>query len=57
MVEPVFLLRRELPPENGTRYDTLEVCLAAEKVSGSETVLGSAGLRQEPFSFERTGRC
>lgn len=45
MVEPVFLLRRELPPENGTRYDTLEVCLAAEKVSGSETVLGAQEIR------------
>ena len=33
-VEPVFLLRRDLPANDSLKYDTLEICLAAEKVSG-----------------------
>ena len=44
-VEPVFLLRRELPPDSGSRFDTLEICLAAERVSGSETILGAQEIR------------
>ena len=38
-VEPVFLLQWELPLDSGSRFDTLEIFLAAERVSGSETIL------------------
>ena len=53
-VEPVFLLRRSLPgwrpfgQDNATptdRYDSLEICLAAEKTSGVETILGAQDIR------------
>ena len=44
-VEPVFLLRRHLPFGEGPRYDTLELCLAAERESGLETVLGAQEIR------------
>lgn len=44
-VEPVFVLNRELPPRKDGRYDTLEICLAAEQVSGLETILGAQEIR------------
>ena len=45
--QPVFLLRRELPPisNSNERYETLEICLAAERVCGSETTLGAQDIR------------
>lgn len=48
-VEPVFLLRRDLPfnqqtPQEKT-YNALEVCLSAEKVSGRETITGAQEIR------------
>ena len=40
--EPVFLMKRNLPPSDfDNRYTVLEICLAAEKVSGPETILGA----------------
>ena len=41
--KPVFFLRRELPPisNSNERCVTLEICLAAERVCGSETILGA----------------
>ena len=44
-VEPVFFLRRSLPTQGDTLYDSLEICLAAEKVSGPETILGAQDIR------------
>ena len=53
--EPVFLLRRDLPPIDPTRmndtedqydrYSALEICLAAERVAGRETILGAQEIR------------
>lgn len=42
-VEPVFIRRRDRPyaGDSDTRYDVLDICLAAEKVSGKETILGA----------------
>ena len=45
VVEPVFLLWRDLPSGDGSRYNTLELCLAAERVSGAETILGAQEIR------------
>ena len=39
-VEPLFLLRRDLPSGDGSRYDPLELCLAAERVIGRRRYLG-----------------
>lgn len=40
--EPVFLMKRNLPPvDHSNRYTVLEICLAAEKESGPETILGA----------------
>ena len=45
--QPVFLLRRELPPISNPneRYETLEICLAAERMCGSETILRAQDIR------------
>ena len=45
--QPVFLLRRELPPisNSNERYETLEICLAAERMCGSETILRAQDIR------------
>ena len=40
-----FLLRRELPAGDSSQYDTLEICLAAEKVNGAKTILGAQETR------------
>ena len=57
-VEPVFLLRRDLPSGDGSRYDTLELCLAAERVSGAETILGAQEIRGlwRVYPLTRTAR-
>ena len=57
-VEPVFLLRRDLPSSGGSRYDTLELCLAAERVCGLETVLGAQEIRGlwRVYPLTRTAR-
>ena len=44
-VEPVFLLWRDLPANDSLKYDTLEICLAAEKVNGTEMILGAQEIR------------
>lgn len=46
-VEPLFLLRRNLPPASGERdrFEALELCLAAERVSGRETIMGAQEIR------------
>ena len=44
-VEPVFLFWQDLPANDSLKYDTLEICLAAEKVSGTETILGAQEIR------------
>ena len=44
-IEPVFVLRKDMPPDEGKRFDTLELCLAAERVSGADTVLGAQEIR------------
>ena len=57
-VEPVFLLRRDLPANDSLKYDTLEICLAAEKVSGTETILGAQEIRGlwRGYPLTRTAR-
>ena len=44
-LSPFFLLRRDLPANDSLKYDTLEICLAAEKVSVTETTLGAQEIR------------
>ena len=44
-VEPVFFLVRDVPVSSDSRLDTLEVCLAAERVSGRETVFGAQEIK------------
>ena len=59
-VEPVFffLLRRDLPANDSLKCDTLEICLAAEKVSGTETILGAQEIRGlwRVYPLTRTAR-
>ena len=52
-VEPVFLLRRDLPANDSVKYDTLEICLAAEKV-----ILGAQEIRGlwRVYPLTRTAR-
>ena len=40
------------------KYDTLEICLAAEKVSGTETILGAQEIRGlwRVYPLTRTAR-
>ena len=53
-----FLLRRDLPLNDSFKYDTLEICLAAEKVSGTETILGAQEIRGlwRVYPITRTAR-
>ena len=57
-VEPVFLLRRDLPSGDGSRHDTLELCLAAERVGGAETIFGAQEIRGlwRVYPLTRTAR-
>ena len=53
-----FLLRRDLPANDSLKYDTLEICLAAEKVSGTETIRGALEIRGlwRVYPLTRTAR-
>ena len=53
-----FLLRRDLPLNDSFKYDTLEICLAAEKVSGTETIRGALEIRGlwRVYPLTRTAR-
>jgi len=44
-VEPVFIRQKDLPQVNNQRFDTLDFCLAAERVTGPETILGAQSIR------------
>lgn len=44
-VNPVFLKRRDIPLSDSDSVSVLEVCLAAERVSGRESVLGAQEIR------------
>ena len=44
-VEPVFLRQRDLPGRHTDRYDALNICLAAERVSGKETIHGAQSIK------------
>ena len=57
-LSPFFLLRRDLPANDSLKYDTLEICLAAEKVSGTETILGAQEIRGlwRVYPLTRTAR-
>lgn len=45
MVEPVFFLKRDLPPGVEGQLGTLDICLSAERVSGPESVTGAQEIR------------
>ena len=54
----LFLLRLDLPANDSLKQDTLEICLAAEKVSGTETILGAQEIRGlwRVYPLTRTAR-
>ena len=44
-VEPVFILKKDLPPSLEPRFTTLDICLSCESVSGRETIVGCQQIR------------
>ena len=51
-VEPVFIRRRDLPPAksnaadpSGSPYSALDICLAAERTAGKETIYGAQDIK------------
>ena len=44
-VNPVFVRERDIPRANVTKVSVLEVCLAAERVSGAGTIVGAQRIR------------
>jgi hypothetical protein len=61
-VEPIFIRRKDLPPtsDSDTKYNILDMCLAAERVTGRETILGAQEIhglwRIYPATTEARGK-